>query len=161
MQASVSKDDPNYLLFIISVFLAFCFSILPLKGIAANLRPEMICLVMFYWTLKYPQHYGILLSWLIGLCWDVLLGTTLGVHGLALALQTYLVLSMIQRLQMYPLLQQSFVVFIVVGIVLMLYRWIDGFLAQPARDMAYMLGAVGSAVCWPLLTTLLQKIDRV
>jgi rod shape-determining protein MreD len=161
MQASVSKDDPNYLLFIISVFLAFCFSILPLKGIAANLRPEMICLVMFYWTLKYPQHYGILLSWLIGLCWDVLLGTTLGVHGLALALQTYLVLSMIQRLQMYPLLQQSFVVFIVVGIVLMLYRWIDGFLAQPARDMAYLLGAVGSAVCWPLLTTLLQKIDRV
>lgn len=157
----MARDDPNYLLFGVSCFLAFCFSIIPVTGFAANLRPEMICLVMFYWTLKYPQQFGILVSWLVGLFWDALVGTTLGVHALALALQAYLVLSMIQRLQMYPLLQQSFVVFIVVGIVLMLYRWIDGFLAQPARDMAYMLGAVASAICWPFLATLLRRAENV
>lgn len=160
MQASVSGEDPNYLLFFVSILLAFCFSIVPLTGLAASLRPEMICLVMFYWTLKYPQHYGVILSWLVGICWDVLLGTTLGVHGLALALQAYLILTMIQRLQMYPLVQQSFVVFIVVGIVLMLYRWIDGFLAQPARDMVYLLSAFSSAVCWPFLATLLRRLDN-
>ena len=153
----MARDDPNYLLFFISCFLAFCISVFPLTGFVANLRPEMICLVMFYWTLKYPHHFGIFVSWLVGLCWDVLVGTTLGVHGIALALQTYLVLSMIQRLQMYPLLQQSFVVFGIVGVVLMLYRWVDGFLAQPARDMLYLLGAVTSAMCWPFLATLLQR----
>lgn len=160
MQASVSGDDPNHLLVFTCLFLAFCFTVVPLQGFASNLRPEMICLVMFYWSMRYPQRYGIFFSWLVGLCWDVLLGTTLGVHGLALALQTYLVLSMIQRLQMYPLLQQSFVVFIVVGIVLMLYRWIDGFLSQPARDMAFLLGAFTSALCWPLLAITLRRLDR-
>jgi len=159
MQAA-SKDHPSHLLFISSLFLAFCFSVVPLQGFANNLRPEMICLVMFYWTLKYPHHYGILVGWLVGLCWDVLLGTTLGVHALALALQTYLILTMIQRLKMYPLLQQSFVVLMVVGIVLMLYRWIDGFFSQPARDMAYLLGAVVSALCWPLLAIIMGRIDR-
>ena len=160
MQDSVLEDNPNFLLFFVSIFFAFCFSIIPLTGMAASLRPEMICLVMFYWTLKHPQQYGVILSWIVGLCWDVLMGTTLGVHGLALALQAYLILTMIQRLQMYPVLQQSFVVFFITGIVLMLYRWIDGFLAQPARDLVYLLGAFSSAVCWPFLVTLLRRFDH-
>ena len=157
----MSKEEPNYLVVFLSCLFAFCISIFPLSGISASLRPEMICLVMFYWTLRYPHHFGILTSWLVGLCWDVLVGSTLGVHGMAMALQAYLVLNMIQRLQLYPLLQQSFVVFIVVGIVLMLYRWIDGFFAQPARDMTYLLGAVASAICWPFVATLLRRVEHV
>ncbi len=156
----MAREEPHYLLFFASCFLAFCLSIVPLSGLAANARPEFVCLVMFYWTLKHPQQFGIFVSWIVGLLWDVLMGSTLGVHGLALALQAYLILSMIQRLQMYPLLQQSFVVFIVVGIVLMLYRWIEGFLAQPARDMAYMLGAVSSAIVWPFLSVSLRRLEN-
>jgi len=156
----MARDDPNYLLFLISLLVAFCIAIVPLTGIWEFLRPEMIALVMFYWTLRYPGYFGILVGWSVGLAWDVLVGSTLGVHALALGLQGYLVLTMIQRLQMYPIMQQSFVVFIIVGIVLMLYRWMYGVLHTPAPDMAYMLAAFTSALIWPLVKWLLNRFDH-
>ncbi|WP_020409670.1 rod shape-determining protein MreD [Hahella ganghwensis] len=156
----MARDDPNYLLFFISIVLAFCLGVVPLSGVWVYLRPEMISLVMFYWTLKHPAHFGILIGWGVGVLWDVLVGTPIGVHAIALGLQSYLVLTMIQRLQMYPILQQSFVVFIIVGIVLMLYRWINGIVSHPASDMAYMLAALTSALLWPLVKGLLNRFDR-
>ena len=156
----MAREDPNYLLFVISLLVALCMAVIPLTGIWAFLRPEMITLVMFYWTLRHPNDFGILVGWSVGLCWDVLVGSTLGVHALALGLQGYLVLTMIQRLQMYPIMQQSFVVFIIVGIVLMLYRWMHGVLHTPAPDMAYMLAAFTSALIWPLVKWLLNRFDH-
>ncbi|OZG70553.1 rod shape-determining protein MreD [Hahella sp. CCB-MM4] len=156
----MARDDPNYLLFVVSFILAFCLGVLPLSGIWVYLRPEMISLVMFYWTLRHPAHFGIIVAWVVGLFWDVLVGSALGVHALALGLQSYLVLTMIQRLQLYPALQQSFVVFIIVGIVMMLYRWIGGFISHPASDMTYMLAALTSAMLWPLVRMVLNRFDR-
>ncbi|ABC32004.1 Cell shape-determining protein [Hahella chejuensis KCTC 2396] len=155
------RDEFRPVLFVFTLFLAFCVSLIPLGGFAAYFRPESICMVMFYWTLKHPGACGILVGWCVGLLWDVLMGSTLGVHALALALQAYLVLKMLQRLQMFPLIQQSFVVFIIVGIVLMLFRWINGLLAQPATDMAYLLGALSSALLWPLFSLLMEKLENV
>ena len=155
----MAKESPNLLLFILSLLLAFALAVVPLPDYMIYWRPEWISLVTFYWVLRYPHSIGIFVSWIIGLFWDALLGSTLGVHAMALGLQAYLILSMLRRIYMFPLLQQAYVVFIIVGIVLMLYRWVNGFVGTPASNMAYLIPAITSAITWPILSLVLRKIE--
>lgn len=115
-------------------------------------------MVMFFWTLRFPQHFGLLASWIVGLLWDILLNSPLGLHALTLSMQAYLVMILLQRLQMYPVPQQSFVLFMLVGIQLMAYRWLTGLFAWPATDMGFLWAAVTTAVLWPLTSYVLHRV---
>ncbi len=144
-------------LVLITLLLAAAGSLLVLPDAWQIYRPFWVALILFYWSLKYPHHIGMGFCWIIGLLWDVLMGTPLGVHALVLSVQTYVVLMLFQRLQMYPVLQQAFVLFIVVGIDLMIYRWMMGIFSHPATDMGFLWGALTTALCWPLLAKLLNR----
>ncbi|MAM89277.1 rod shape-determining protein MreD [Allohahella sp. A8] len=156
----MASSSMSYGVFAASLFLAACLTIIPMEGVAAILRPEWIALVMVYWTLYRDQSVGIMANWMVGLFWDVLVGTTLGLHAGSLALQAYLLLTMSQRLLLFPVLQQSVIVFAVIGINLMLFRWIDGFISNPAIDMGFLIPAVTSALLWPLLRFILHRLDN-
>jgi rod shape-determining protein MreD len=99
-------------------------------------------------------------NWMVGLFWDALVGTTFGLHAGALALQGYLIMTLAQRLLLFPVLQQTVIIFAVISINLMLFRWIDGFISNPALDLGFLIPAATSALIWPFLRHLLLKLDR-
>src|SRR5471030_300849 len=94
--------------FIISItFLgAFVLTLLPMPDWTVWLRPAWVLLVLIYWTMEVPYRVNIGIAWFIGILLDVLNGTLLGEHALALTVVCYIVARMHSRLLMFPLLQQ-------------------------------------------------------
>ena len=91
-------------------------SVSPLPQFMEILRPLWLALLLAFWALALPQKIGMLTAWCLGLAEDVLYGTLLGQNALILTLITFLVLSLQQRLRMFPMWQQSLVILVIFGL---------------------------------------------
>lgn len=145
---------------LISFLIAFLLSVQSLPAELLHWRPEWVAMVLYYWVLAWPDRVGLGWAFLMGLVLDVLEGTLLGMNALALALVAYLILSMHQRIKMFPVLQQSFVVFLVIGINLMLCQWIKDLTGYRPPGMSFLLPAISSALLWPLFYLIMRRFDR-
>ena len=54
-------------------------------------KPSWLILVLLYWTLALPDRVSIGLAFLLGVLWDIVLGSILGVHALVLSITFYFV----------------------------------------------------------------------
>src|SRR5690554_6341059 len=106
----------SYPVFVLSVVASLVLSISLFPAGWFEFRPEWLGLVVFYWTFRTPAQFGIVLAWCLGLLLDVLEATPLGVNALAMGLIAFVVLTIHQRLRMYPMPQQRVMVFLLVGI---------------------------------------------
>lgn len=121
-------------------------------------RPEWLALTLIYWLLRHPERVGIATSVFFGLVMDVISGSTLGVHVLAYSVTTYLVLSMHQRLKMFPVIQQCFVVFFLVSIQLMFVYFLSMMVHSSDSGLSYLWLALTSALVWPLILILTDRL---
>ena len=67
--------------FVVSLML----TALPMPEWASLWRPAWVALVLIYWCMALPARSGVLVGWSVGLLLDVMTGTLLGQHALALA----------------------------------------------------------------------------
>ncbi|EMP56012.1 rod shape-determining protein [Marinobacter santoriniensis NKSG1] len=150
----------SYPVFALSVLLALVLSISLFPVEWFQFRPEWLGLIVFYWTFRAPAQFGILLAWCLGLLLDVLESTPLGVNGMAMGVIAFLVLTMHQRLRMYPLAQQCLMVFLVLGINQMLVHFIKQLLGAENSGFSYLWPAATSAVIWPIVSVILDNLNR-
>ena len=52
-------------------------------------KPSWLVLVLLYWTLALPDRVSIGWAFLLGVLWDIVLGSILGVHALVLSVAFY------------------------------------------------------------------------
>ena len=97
-------------------------------------------------------------AWCIGLLGDVLNGTLLGQNALILTLITFLVLTLHQRLRMFPMWQQSMVLMVVFGLAQLLHLWLNALTGSRPPTLAFVLPALVSALLWPWVCTLLRAL---
>lgn len=91
-------------------------SVSPMPQFMEVFRPMWLALLVSFWTLAVPGKVGMTTAFVLGLAEDVLYGTLLGQNALILTLITFLVLSLQQRLRMFPMWQQSLVILVIFGI---------------------------------------------
>ncbi len=144
----------------VTCFCAFVFSVIELPLWLAVWRPEWLAITVFYWTLRSPASVGVIFAWWVGILLDVLEGKLLGVNGLILAMTAYLVLILQQRLRLFPIFQQSFMVFMVIGVGLMIEQLLRSVTGHSVAGFGYLLPAVSSAICWPVLSVFMEKLLR-
>lgn len=132
----------------ISVLIALVLSIMPLPLGVKSLRPDWLALVLMYWTIALPHRVNIGTAWVCGFLLDILLGTVLGVHALALALIVFITASNFQKFRNFSLWQQA----MLVGIFLVLYHivvfWLNRFLIGVPFSGEYLYPALTSAAFW-------------
>jgi rod shape-determining protein MreD len=91
---------------------------------------------------------------------DILLGTTLGVHSLAMCISIFVLAANYQRLRNYSVWQQS----VVIGILAALYHLVVFWLQHMITDIyflfTYLWPVLTSMLIWPWLFLLLRKIRR-
>ncbi len=150
----------NIPLLILSFLVAFLLSVITLPESLMLWRPEWAALILFYWVLQAPEKVGLGLAWTVGLLLDVLEGTLFGLNALSLAVVAYLLLTMHQRIKMFPLLQQSLTVFMVIGINVMLVHWVKSLTGYRPADMTFLFPAISSALIWPILYLVMNRLDR-
>ena len=137
---------------------AFIFSVLVLPSAVSFFRPEWVAIVVIYWVIKAPSQVGVVVAWTAGLLLDVLEGGLLGVNALSLAVVAYLILTMHQRIKLFPLIQQSFTVFLVVGIHLMIGHFIRSIVGDSAPGIIYLIPAISTAILWPFAALFFDKL---
>lgn len=149
----------NLILISITLVVAMCLTLLPMPMMTVWVRPAWVLLVLIYWTLAMPYQFNVGYAWCAGLFLDMLTGTLLGLHALAMTLVIYLVYRLHRRIHMYPMLQQAFSVFVFVMIYQAIIYSVQGFIGEQPLSY-YWLGPVTSVILWPWMSVLLRDYCR-
>lgn len=150
----------SYPIFAAAVLLALVGTIALFPQSLSHWRPEWVGLVVIYWVLRAPNTFGVITAWILGLLVDVLRADILGMNALAMALIAYLVLAAHQRLQMFPLAQQSLLVFLLVGLAQMVVHFLHQILGASSSGFDYLLPAVTSGLVWPIFRAFWDAVNR-
>ena len=135
-------------------------TIMPLPEIVRPFRPEWVMLVLIYWCLALPGKVNIGIAWIVGLFLDVLTGTLLGQHALALAVVAFVTAKLHKQVRVYPIWQQALSVFTLVALGQLLVVWIKGIIGESPQTWLYWAPSITSAVIWPWIFVMLRSVRR-
>lgn len=153
-------NSTNGFLIFISIFAALLLTLLPMPDWTVWLRPAWILLILIYWTMENPYAVNVGVAWLIGIILDVLNGTLLGEHALALTLVIYMMARMQSRVRMFSLLQQGLIIFLLVLFYQIIIYSIQGFLGNAPHEWLYWMSSVTSMLLWPWIFSIMKDSRR-
>jgi rod shape-determining protein MreD len=149
--------EPTLLVYV-TALLALTVVLLPLPQILSYLWPNLLVLVVLYWSTMTPRAGGMLIGFLAGLTLDLLNGTQLGQHAFAMCLVTYLALRLHLLTRAKPIFEQA----LFAGIALFAYEaalWaIDGFSGHHTGSWTRWIHVATGAAVWPVITGLLGRL---
>ncbi|KJH80076.1 rod shape-determining protein MreD [Pseudomonas sp. KSR10] len=144
----------------LSMVLALLLSVAPMPASLGLARPLWLGMFIAYWAITLPHRGGMAAAFFFGLMLDVLSGTLLGQNGLPLILITFLVLSLQQRLRMFPLLQQSLVLLVILGLGQLVQLWLNTLTGNRPPTLLFLVPVPVSALLWPWVFVALQWARR-
>lgn len=154
------NETQHWLLMPATLLLAVILTLLPMPAWTIWFRPTWVLMVIIYWAMMTPYRVNVGTAWIAGLLLDVLSGTLLGEHALALTVVTYFVVRMHTQLRMYHLLQQS----LWIGIFAVIYQFIlfcvQGFLGELPKTWMYWSASVTTMLLWPWISIILRDQHR-
>lgn len=149
---------PRGWIIICSFLVGLLLTVMPLPDWLVAARPEWLAMFVIYWTLALPTLVGITTAWCLGLLLDVLRDGLLGQHALTFVMISFLCIRFHQRIRLYPLQQQAFIVLILILLEQLVLLWINGFSGQPPTTWVYWLPAFTSALLWPFFFIIMREI---
>lgn len=143
-----------------SFIIALLLSVIPIPDWSIHLRPQWLTLFLIYWCLTSPERVGIASAWVTGLLLDVMTGSLFGAHALSLSLVAFITLNIYQRTRVFPLWQQSLVVFSLLLLEHIIHFWVIGITTEITPGKEYWLKPVVGLFIWPWLFILLSEIQH-
>ncbi len=137
---------------------AAALTVAPLPTWLEAWRPPWVALVLVYWCLMWPRYFGVGSAWLIGLLLDVLHGTLLGQHALALSVVAYLVLRFHLQMRIFPLWQLTMTVFALLAVNAFIVLWVDGLAGQGRLSLARWAPVVTGVILWAPVMAIMDRI---
>jgi len=135
-------------------------SVSPLPQFMEIFRPLWLALLLAFWCLALPHKIGMTTAWMLGLAEDVLYGTLLGQNALILTLITFLMMSLQQRMRMFPMWQQCLVILVVFGLAQLVQLWLSALTGNRQPTLALVLPALVSALLWPWVSYGLRGLRK-
>lgn len=154
-------DSHGGIIIWVSFAMAFILTMIPMSEAIEIYRPQWVTLILIYWCLALPHRVGIFTGWFIGFLLDIHMGSILGQHALALATIAYLSYRLHIRIRLYPLVQQSLIILLLVTLSQMMLLWISGIINQAPGDWSYWLPSLTSMLVWPWVFYLMRGIRRI
>ena len=143
-----------------SFIVAYILTALPLPEWAELWRPAWGALVLIYRCMAVPQRVGVAVAFTVGLGLDVLQGTLLGQHALALCVIAFATHKFHLQVRVLPLWQQGIGVFGLVFTYQGFVVWITGMQGLNVSGIAMWTAPVVSMVLWPWVFVLLRDLRR-
>jgi len=160
MTDSVRTRSPSRKRVLLTLLLACMLTLVPMPLKLIWLRPAWLLMVLVYWIVMFPRFAGVGVAFLAGLMLDVLTGSLLGEHALALTIPAFLIMRVRMRFRFFPLLQQALGVLALVLVYQLILFCVQGFLGQPPVTSAYWLSSVTSMLLWPWVFIVLDRWQR-
>ncbi|MDB5945436.1 MAG: mreD [Ramlibacter sp.] len=141
-----------------SLLLALVVNMLPLGRTAWT--PDLLILVLVFWSVHQPQRVGIGVAFFFGLCMDVHQAALLGQHALAYTTLSFFAITIHRRLLWFSVPSQAVQVlplFIAAHAIEMALRMVSGG-AFPGLNA--LLAPLVEAVLWPVISVILLAPQR-
>jgi rod shape-determining protein MreD len=141
-----------------SVVAALGFNLLPWQDVRGV--PDLVALVLLFWSVHQPRRMGIGIAWAVGLVMDAANGVLFGQHALAYAALAYAGLVLHRRIQRFTLIQQAANVFVLlVGsqLLMLATRMVAG---GTYPGFSYFAGSLVAALLWPVASYVLLAPQR-
>ncbi|MDP2572984.1 rod shape-determining protein MreD [Vibrio penaeicida] len=140
--------------------IALVFQSIPWPGMFEIFRPAWLLLIVFYWVLALPHRVNVGTALVLGLIWDLLLGSTLGIRGMMMSITVYLVAMNFLVLRNMALWQQA----IIIGALTALAELLEFFGEYLIQDVTFnplsLWAAVVNCILWPWIFLLLRRVRR-
>ena len=141
---------------LISFLVAAILQFLPVPDVIASWVPQWVALVTIYWALVLDDNFKLMAACFIGLCLDVMNGSILGQHALALLWLSFIVIKNGRQLRRASRPQQL----AEIGLLIIGYQFIlfvlQGVLRQHLPDLNYFMSSFSSALIWPWVSIFLD-----
>ena len=131
---------------VLTIFIALMLDVMPLPDWVVWLRPQWTLLVMIYWIMALPSYIGFFYAFCIGVLLDLLNGTLLGEHAFAMLIVAYVVIKLHQLIRVYPVMQQTLIIFVLVALYRAVIYIIQGVSGELSHTMAYWLTVFVSTI---------------
>ena len=157
-QAMSSRRDVG--LVIGSLVVALALEVLPLPGWAEPARPAWVAALLVWWCLNSPQRANVGVAFALGMLMDVLKGSVLGQHALALTLVAFLAARFHLQVRVFPRWQQTTTVGLLTLLLGTMLWWTDGISGHPSRLAMRLPSVITTALLWPWLAELMRGFTR-
>ncbi len=145
---------------VMSVLTGLIFSVVPLPTAIDAARPDLLLLLIIYWSLSAPRVAGLLFAWMCGFAIDVLKGVLLGQQAAGFLLVAFLTHRVQLRMRVFPIWHQAATVLMLLALYQFLMFWIDGIVGRPVTSWMRWIPVLTGALIWPLLIAVMDSLSR-
>ena len=123
-------------------------------------NPPWVLMVLCAWVMVKKRYLGFLLPFLLGLVMDVMLGSPLGAHVLALLLPIFIVVILCKRVARYGVWQQALMILVLTLMYQLILVCIYGFMGMSPASYHYFLSPITAMMVWILMALPLKRVRR-
>ncbi|MEI8594644.1 MULTISPECIES: rod shape-determining protein MreD [Photobacterium] len=156
----VDSRANGILLIWLSFVVALILQAAPWPGQLEAFRPSWVMLVAFYWVLALPHRVNVGTALVLGLIWDLLLGSTLGIRGLTMSVLCYIVALNFQVMRNLSLWQQAMIVALLSLAGKLVEFWAEYLVVEIEFDPTRLWAVLLNFLLWPWLFLFLRRIRR-
>ncbi len=140
--------------------IALILQTIPWPGELDLFRPSWLILVTGYWAMALPHRVSVGTALVLGLIWDLLLGSTLGIRGMVMSVVVFILATNFLVLRNMAYWQQALFV-ASLTILAKVLEFLGEFLIQDVTfDPVVLWVGVINCILWPWLFLLLRRIRR-
>lgn len=143
---------------ILSIFIGLLLSLTTLP--LGYYSPEWLLLVNMYWAMALPSNNKMILAFISGFLFDVIMGQILGISALLYVLFIYLTLKLYNFLRYMTIFQQAIIFSVLLILKLILLVWIGYVVSINIDYYSQGIGIISTVIFWPLIFYSLRFIRR-
>ncbi len=143
-----------------SFLIALILQTIPWPGSLDLFRPSWLLLVTCYWVLAMPHRVNVGSALILGLLWDLLIGSTLGIRGMMMAIVMYIIALNFLVIRNMALWQQA----MIIAALTVLFEVLIFFGEYLIQDVVFnplsLWSALINCILWPWMFLLMRRVRR-
>lgn len=141
----------SLILFCPLFFIMLILEIIHLPASISPFRPDFMMLLLIFFIYSDPQRINIITAWLCGIVLDFLTGAPLGINGLTISVQLYVMMFYFPRFLSFRIFQQMAIICAVNFVCKVLMFWLGHIIRYADGEYSAGYQTLSTMLFWPVI----------